>query len=277
VDLLPKGSVSEPKRVTDEVVRAGRPEYSRDGRVAFVSWGTGRPSSSWIMNEDGETHQPLLPEALTTNPTWGPENRVLVTRNPGKGSPQLVWVDAVTQRATEVTGFSTEGIRFPRVSPDGRDVAFWTLEPSGAMNVWVQALDGSTDRRRVTSSEESINFPSWSPDGKWLAVEVKRGETTSVGIVSKDGGPVELLTEALGQSWPHSWSPDGERIAYAGLRDGVWNLFELSRRTKVSRQLTRFTSASGYVRYPAWSPNGNRIIFERGIQSSGIWRVTLRQ
>jgi Tol biopolymer transport system component/DNA-binding winged helix-turn-helix (wHTH) protein len=277
VDVLPNGSVSEPRRVTDEVVRAGRPEYSADGRVAFVSWGTGRPTSSWVMNEDGATHQPLMPEALTTNPTWGPGNRVLLSRNPGKSDFSFVWVDVATRRATEVTGIATEGIRFPRVSPDGREVAFWTLEPSGAMNVWVQALDGDTARRRVTSSTESINFPSWSPDGKWLAVEVKRGETTSVGVVSKDGGAVELLTNAPGQSWPHSWSPDGERIAYAGLRDGVWNLFEVSRRTKVSRQLTRFTSASGYVRYPAWSPKGNRIIFERGIQSSGIWRVKLRQ
>ncbi len=82
VDFLPNGSVSEPRRVTDEVVRAGRPEYSADGRVAFVSWGSGRPISSWVMNEDGVTHQPLLPEALSTNPTWGPGNRVLAVAQP---------------------------------------------------------------------------------------------------------------------------------------------------------------------------------------------------
>jgi Tol biopolymer transport system component len=166
-------------------------------------------------------------------------------------------------------------MKAPRVSPDGRSIAYWTIEPGGAMNVWTEALDGSAPRRRVTSEKEGANYPSWSPDGKWLAIEVKRGERTHIGVVAKDGGNIELLTNSPEQSWPHSWSPDGERIVYAGLREGVWNVFEVARKTKVSRQLTHFTSASGYVRYPTWSPKGNRIVFEREIQSSGIWTVKL--
>ena len=138
------GTVTEPRRITDEVVRAGRPEYSRDGRIAFVSWGSGRPMSTWVMNEDGTARQPLLPDVQTTNPSWGPDNRVLVSRNPGKNEPALSWVDVTTQRATALSNLSLDGLRFPRVSPDGRDVAFWTLETSGVMNVWTLALDGSS-------------------------------------------------------------------------------------------------------------------------------------
>src|SRR4029453_11656125 len=237
-------------RVTDDVVRAGRPEYSSDGRLAFLQMGSGRPLSTWVMNDDGSERSPLVIDGPSGNPSWGTGNRVLVYRGPPTQAPTLWWVDVATRRSTEVTISWTKDMKATRCSPDGRSIAYWTIEPGGAMNVWTQALDGSTPRRRVTSELEGANYPAWSPDGKWLAVEVKRGERTHIGVVSKDGGAIELLTDAPEQSWPHSWSPDGEHVVYAGLREGVWNVFEVARKTKVSRQLTHFTSASGYVRYP---------------------------
>ena len=83
------------------------------------------------------------------------------------------------------------------------------------------------------------------------------------------------LTKECGQSWPHSWSPDGEHIAFAGQRAGVWNVWTVSRLTGTSRQLTSFTSANGYVRYPSWSPLGDRILFERATSQSSVWMTQL--
>jgi Tol biopolymer transport system component len=102
-------------------------------------------------------------------------------------------------------------------------------------------------------------------------VEVKRQDQTHVGIVPREGGTVEQLTFEDGQSWAHSWSPDGERIAFAAERGGVWNVWSVSRRTRQAVPLTRFTSPGGYVRYPAWSPRGDRIVFERSIRASSVW------
>ena len=62
-------------------------------------------------------------------------------------------------------------------------------------------------------------------------MEIKRGDSTHIGVVPRGGGPVEQLTNARGQSWPHSWAPDNDRIAFAGQRDGVWNVYTVSRRT----------------------------------------------
>ena len=93
------------------------------------------------------------------------------------------------------------------------------------------------------------------------------------GLVPKDGGAVQQLTSERGQSWPNAWSPDGDRIAFAAERDAIWNVRVVSRRTGAVTPLTRFTSPSGYVRYPAWSPSGRRIVFERGIKESSVWLV----
>jgi Tol biopolymer transport system component len=121
----------------------------------------------------------------------------------------------------------------------------------------------------------STGYPIWSPDGQWLAVEMKRGERTHIGMIARDGQTIEQLTDEPGQSWPHSWSPDGEHVAYAAERGGVWNIWEVSRRTRETHQLTHFTSSSGYVRYPSWSPGGNRIVFEREARTATVWTIQL--
>jgi TolB protein len=134
--------------------------------------------------------------------------------------------------------------------------------------------DGNGDNlTNLTNNSAGDLEPAWSPDGRWLAVEIKRGDQTHVGVVSKEGGTVEQLTSEEGQSWPHSWAPDGERIAFAGERGGIWNVWTVSRRTREVAQLTRFKSPSGYVRYPSWSPRGGRIVFERSIRESSVWTV----
>jgi TolB protein len=255
-------------------MRSARPEYSIDGRLTFSQHGTGRQASVWVMDEDGSGREPLLTDnAPASFATWGHDGkRVLFLRTPGDAESTLGWIDVSTRRTTPL-GLSGEGVRSPRVSPDGRDLAFWSLEPNGAMNVWIQRMAGDAVRRRVTADAEAIGYPAWSPDGRWLAVEMKRGERTQVGVVSADGGPVEQITNDAGQSWPHSWSPDGDQIAFAAERQGVWNLGVVSRRTRVSRMLTHFQSPSGYVRYPAWSPRGNRLVFERETHAAGIWTV----
>jgi Tol biopolymer transport system component len=162
-----------------------------------------------------------------------------------------------------------------RLSPDASRLAYHRIEKDGAIGVWTSTWDGV--RTRVATDREAVSYPAWSPDGQLLALELKRGDSTRVGIVSSTGGPVEELTTDRGQSWPHSWAPDSDRIAFAGERDGVWNVYTVSRRTRAVSKLTSFSSAAAYVRYPSWSPSGSQIIFERGMMSANIWTLTLPQ
>ena len=45
----------------------------------------------------------------------------------------------------------------------------------------------------------------------------------------------------------------------------------VARRTKAMTMLTHFPSASGYVRYPVWSPRSRRLVFERSLRTSTVW------
>ncbi|HCO03296.1 MAG TPA: peptidase, partial [Actinobacteria bacterium] len=66
--------------------------------------------------------------------------------------------------------FELTGVSDPRVSPDGRTVAYvvWRIDketnayPSA---IWTRAVDGTGEPRRLTSGEHRDIEPRWSPDG----------------------------------------------------------------------------------------------------------------
>ena len=130
--------------------------------------------------------------------------------------------------------------------------------------------------RQLTFDKELMGFPCWSPDGKFLAFEIKRGDDSNIGIIPSGGGTPIQLTSDHGQSWPHDWSPDGDKIVFAGLRNGVWNLWWVSRRDKTEKQITNYTKTNIYVRYPTWSPRGDQIVYEYAETTGNIWMMRMK-
>jgi dipeptidyl aminopeptidase/acylaminoacyl peptidase len=87
----------------------------------------------------------------------------------------------------------------PRVSPDGKTVAFVVratdLEANrGRNDIWLAAVDGSW-ARRVTSHPDSDTQPRWAPDGKRLFFVSARSGSTQVHRIDLDGGEPEQVTQ----------------------------------------------------------------------------------
>jgi serine/threonine protein kinase/Tol biopolymer transport system component len=55
------------------------------------------------------------------------------------------------------------------ISPDGKAVAY-AINDKGAVNIWLQPLDGSAGRQITNFTSDKIVQFRWSPDGKMLAV-----------------------------------------------------------------------------------------------------------
>jgi len=94
--------------------------------------------------------------------------------------------------------------------------------------------------------------------------------------VPSGGGTPTQLTFDRGLSYAHSWSPDGDKIAFAGFRNGFWNIWWVSRSTKQTKQLTNCTRLNSFVRYPAWSPLGTQIVYEYAEAFGNIWLMELK-
>ena len=277
VDVSDDLAASTPTQLTVDAARNSLPDYSGDGRILYHQKVPGRTPAVRVISDSGRnlaaasSPSPLSIEA----PQWDSEGRrvfALVRETPASVG-YFAWIDLEERGITRIATTPPAAAGPAHLSPDGQRLAFHRIAPDGVMNVWVQPLDGSR-ARQVTFDREAMSYPKWSHDGKWLTLVIKRGDRTHVGLVSADGGAVEQLTFDEGQSRPYSFSPDNRHIAFAGQRDGIWNVYAVSRATKQVTQLTHFVR-QGLLMYPAWSPRGNRIVFQRAESTTSLWTLKL--
>jgi Tol biopolymer transport system component len=73
----------------------------------------------------------------------------------------------------------------------------------------------------------------------------------------------------------HGWSPDSTRIVFAGERGEVWNIYWVPRDGGDEQRVTNNTRVGVFMRYPAWSPRGDQIVYEHGEVRGNIWLVAL--
>jgi Tol biopolymer transport system component len=276
IDVPDKGAAGSSIQMTFEEVRLTAPRHFRDGRLVFTQIAAGQPFSVWLMNENTFTREALsvgFSESVAYG-QWSPDGRrVFVTVGVPTRPEFFAWLDIATKTLTRIA-MPADGVMSPSLSPDGRELAFHVIDEGGVLNVWTQPLDGGP-RKQITFDKEAMSYPVRSPDGRSIGLEIKRGDNTYIGVVPRDGGPVEFIVTDRGHSWPHSWTPDGERMAFAGSRDGIWNVYTVSIKTKEVRQLTEFTAIEGYVRYPSVSFTRPRIVFERAEHKGSLWTAKL--
>lgn len=261
---------AQPVALTSDASGYSMPQFSPDGsRLAFVSGRAGPHPEVWIANADGTSPRPLASGRPALFPSWFPDGRRVLTAVQGGRDVWLAWNVDGGEPSPMVLPPNVEHVR---VSPDGRHIAYDTLI-GGRRNVWVSALDGGAAVQ--ITHEQAAEDPCWSPDGRWLAFEMKRQHGTQIGVAPSRGGRVDVLVSDPGENWVHTWSPDGHALAFAALREGVWNIWTVSLGAPAQGQITRNTRANAYMRYPAWSPDGTSIVYEGGETTGQIWLLHL--
>ena len=112
------------------------------------------------------------------------------------------------------TGMSRAG-GFPRLSPDGRLIAFSRLDPaSGAADLWLEDV-ASHITTRLTSHPGYDWIPIWSPDGDRVAFASNREAIMDLYEKSIDGSaPERLLMKSDKRKTPTDWSRDGEFLLF---------------------------------------------------------------
>ncbi len=268
------GAAGLPRPLTSGTGRNNRPAFSPDAAwIAFDRWQSGVNVGIWLMRADGREARRVTedPSVKSSHASWFPggDSLAFLGRRDGRGG---LWAKGLGGGRETLLTELAEDAGWARLSADGSRVAYHSRGEGLGLNLWLADLrDGS--HRQLTFAEELMGFPCWSPDGEWLAFQGRQGEATQVMVVPAAGGEPEQLTTGAGLSYPFSFSPDGERIAYAGLRDGTWNLWWVSRATGEQRRLSDERRLGTYVRYPAWSPAGDQIVYELAETTGDIWRV----
>jgi eukaryotic-like serine/threonine-protein kinase len=167
------------------------------------------------------------------------------------------WGDRVSnaRRLTSETDYSSS----PSLSGDGRWVAYSSNRgEAGNPDIWLDSVGGG-GARRLTTNQAPDTDPAIAPDGKSVAFRSER-EGGGIYIVGADGSGEHLLV-ARGRN--PVFSPDGRRLAYwIGERDDSVPSGQLYVISLPAGQPRRLVAGFLVARYPAWSPDGESLVFE---------------
>jgi hypothetical protein len=149
--------------------------------------------------------------------------------------------------------------------------------PAGEI-VFASDRDGDMEIYRMDSNGENVqqltangavdDYPSWSPDGRYIAFLSNRDGAFGLYVMTAEGENVRrIATYAIANGAP-SWSPDGVQIAFGSDRDGDRDIYLVNADGSHFIVLTD----NEFADYnPVWSPDGSQIAFTS--DRDGEWDI----
>ena len=199
------------------------PVWSPDGtRVAFASDRQGKLAIFEKSAAGGPDERMLVEAPVDSVVDWSRDGRFLFFTEPSLVRPDVAVLRLVTDGKRERFIDTPFNERTPRLSPDGRWLAY-SSDETGRAEVYVTSFPGRQERWRV-SSAGGVE-PVWRADGKELfyiaadqklmAASVRTGE--SFRILETPAGLFQTRTESSGQLGimgrnQYVVSPDGQRF-----------------------------------------------------------------
>jgi tricorn protease len=155
---------------------------------------------------------------------------------------------------------STQGLRYPSLTPDGKSVVFCYRG-----DVWIAPRDGKGPAQRLTIHEEQDTLCRVSPDGQQIAFTSSRNGNYDVYVMPVTGGEPRQVTFHSAVEILCDWSPDGKRLLVGSNRDlggAELDLYEIDLLKGTARRVTFDGAREG-----SYSPDGTRIAYVRGFNT----------
>jgi len=178
------------ERLTHNQLYEAEASVSPDGQWILFGRQIDGKMDLWRMRPDGSGEQ-----QITHTPDWQeggafymPDGHTIITRawrteDEAKERARPMQLFTVRDDGTQLTQITHEdGMHWaPYPAPDGRHIAYVRLAPPRNFDVYLRDLQ-TGEERQLTRWEGFDGFPSFSPDGHWMAFassrENKPGERT---------------------------------------------------------------------------------------------------
>jgi serine/threonine protein kinase/Tol biopolymer transport system component len=176
---------------------------------------------------------------------------------------RLVWV--TRNGAEQPLAAPAHAYLAPRLSPDGRRVAVTITEQES--QTWLYDLSRET-LTRLTFEGNSNQYPVWTPDGKRIAFQSSKEGPLNIFWQLADGsGGLERLATSEDTQAAHSWSPDGQLLAFIEVnpttRFDIWvlRMGDPSPGSGLVRKAQPFLRTPFNESVPRFSPDGRWLAY----------------
>jgi serine/threonine protein kinase/Tol biopolymer transport system component len=204
---------SEKLQLTYTPLNTSMPRWSPDGkRIAFVGALPGKSPKVSIVAADGGTSEDINPDDPNweDDPQWSPDGRSLIfARYPsGIVSPRqedfsVAQFDLQTRKLSTLSG--AVGMTGPRWSVDGRHIITFSADTRK-----VNLLDVGTGKWSELTTGSVLQYPNWTPDGKYVTFEDMGADGPEIDRVALADGKKERLVSLKGLTrvvMPESGAP----------------------------------------------------------------------
>jgi eukaryotic-like serine/threonine-protein kinase len=220
-------------------------------------------------------------EGLHEFPAWAPDEARLAYSREVNGFKKI-FVKALQGEPQQLTAGTGDDIQ-PKWTPDGRSILFVRAnQPRGKLepgDVFGQYVNGDIWKKDLATGKEEKFLdnafnPSFSPDGKLLAVDASWAGPRRIWIVDAQGHNPQQITSDSSEAVDHlepNWSPDGKSIVFQNVERTKFSIKVVEVGT---RAITALTDGRVHDLNPVWSHSGKHIYFssDRG-GGLNIWRT----
>jgi Tol biopolymer transport system component len=242
-----------------------RATWSPDGTsIAYLSYGVDRSLALMVISADGQRQVTIADRLAPSDSdqyTWAPDSRHLTFAAAAADHPlslsRIYVAQADRSGATELGGPGLAGFD-PAWSPDGRKIAFKSVNPVEAL--WLMDADGSNAHRLTQMPGSGNDFwnAQWSPDGTHLLFLAGGDGAHDVWTITTDGTDERNISNSgEDEYWP-TWSPDGARIAF--VRPSAPNQGSFVVVNADGSEPEALTGPSVDGNMPIWSPDARKLL-----------------
>jgi hypothetical protein len=257
------GALPRPTDVTTSGRYHRHPLWLPDGTLWYTEALKNQSARLWADKLDGTLRVPIMGKSTRSAPSVGADPNLVYYETDTSDSPRgltsyrdIFVYDRQEKKRTRLTHKAR--VFAPQVSPDGQLIV---AVPNGQAKTGLAIFDAKGKRlreKRFDQNEYQFGNPTWSPDGKRLAVAVWHAGMRDMWLVDPETFEMApLWRDAAVDIYP-SWTPDGKQLVFASDRSGVFNLHAYDLETRKLRQLT---DVIGGALDPAVSPDGKTIAF----------------
>ena len=256
------------------------PSLAPDGENFVYSSESSRGNFDLFLQRVGGTNvQVLTPNTPSDEiePAYSPKGDRIAFHSSRQASGIYV-MEATGENVKPVMG----NCHHPSWSPDGTEIVCSTAGRSrpGTRNTFTSALwivNVESGAKRLLCENDAVQ-PAWSPNGGRIAfwfMPPSAGRS-DIATVSREGGPIEIITKDASTNWNPVWSPDGKFLYFASDRSGnmaFWRIAVDENTGKALGEPEAVLTPSIYNRHLSFSRDGRRLLYVQTERESNIQAI----